>query len=329
MVGWSILQNRVSTAAVLTLLGALGEMIEPTRTYVRSRKLNRQAIRSAGAITEFLERSPELQQAGGAHFLPPARQRITFENVTLESVSGRTVLDGFSAEIRAGIKTTILGLDEDAKLALACLIPRLIDPKIGRVRIDGLDLRDVTLESIRAQVATVLQADLLFTDTISANIGLGDASYPLPKIIEAAKLAHAHHFIQDLPQGYDTTIGPLGDTYLTTDQRYRIALARAVLHDPSILIIEEPTETIEEGVKSLLDDTLARLASPGRTIIILAHQLSTIRSSDHVIVIHNGRVDAANAPRHLQTESKLFRHLQYVEFNQFATGEIEAGQMNA
>lgn len=328
VVGWSVLQGRISNAAVLTLLGALGGMIEPTRANVRSRRISIRAIRSAGAIEEFLARSPELQQTGGAHFLPPLRERITFENVTIESVSGRTLLDGFSAEIRAGIRTSILGLDEDARLALACLIPRLIDPKIGRVRIDGLDLRDVTLESIRAQVATVLQADLLFTDTIKANIGLGDASYSLPKIIEAAKLAHAHQFIQDLPLGYDATIGPLGDTYLTTDQRFQIALARALLHDPSILIIEEPVESLSEGVKSLLDDTIARLATPGRTLIFLPHRLSTIRSSDHVIVIHNGRVDSAGPPHQLQTDSKLYRHLQYVEFNQFATGEIEAGQMN-
>ena len=328
VVGYSILQGRISTAAVLTLIGALAGMIEPTRSYLQSRRLNRQASRSAGVIDEFLSRSPELQQNSGAAFLPPARQRITFENVSIESISGRTLLDGFSAEIKAGSKTSILGLDEDAKLALACLIPRLIDPNVGRVRIDGHDLRDVTLESIRAQVATVLQADLLFTDTIKANIGLGDSSYSLPKIIEAAKLAHAHQFIQDLPHGYDTTIGPLGDTYLSTEQRFQVALARAVLHDPSILIIEEPTEELSEGVKSLLDDTINRLAIPGRTLILLPHRLSTIRSSDHVIVIHNGRVDASGTPRQLQGDSKLYRHLQYVEFNQFATGEIEAGQMN-
>ena len=98
-----------------------------------------------------------------------------------------------------------MSLDEDAKHALACLIPRLIDPKVGRVRIDGHDLRDVTLESIRAQVATVLQADLVFTDSVAINIGLGDPSFTLPRIIEAAKVAHAHHFIQDLPHGYDTS----------------------------------------------------------------------------------------------------------------------------
>ena len=244
--------------------------------------------------------------------------------MTLESRSGRTLLDGVSAEIPAGSRTAIMGLDEDAKLAMVCLIPRLIDPKVGRVRIDGHDLRDVTLESIRAQVATVLQADLVFTDSVTMNIGLGDPSIELPRIIEAAKVAHAHHFIQDLPHGYDTIIGPLGH-YLEPDEQFRIALARAYLHDPSIVIIEEPNLPLDD-IKHLIDDTIARL-SEGRTLIVLPHRLSTIRSCQQIIVLHNGRVESVGQPRQLQSESKLYRHLQYVEFNQFATGEIATSEI--
>ena len=113
-----------------------------------------------------------------------------------------------------------MGHDDDSKLALACLIPRLLDPRSGRVLIDGHDLRDVTFDSVRAQVATVLQADLVFTDSVLVNIGLGDPMNTLPRIIEAAKVAHAHHFIQDLPHGYDTMIGPLGH-YLKPDEQFR------------------------------------------------------------------------------------------------------------
>jgi ABC-type multidrug transport system fused ATPase/permease subunit len=236
-------------------------------------------------------------------------------------------LDGVSAEFAAGSRTAVMSLDEDAKHALVCLIPRLIDPKVGRVRIDGHDLRDVTLESIRAQVAIVLQSDLAFTDSVLMNIGLGDPSYPLARVIEAAKVAHAHNFIQDLPHGYETIIGPLGH-YLEIDELYRIALARAYLHDPSIVIIEEPSVSLDDDTKHLIDDTIARL-SQNRTLIILPHRLSTIRSCEQIIVLHNGRIESVGQPRQLQTESKLYRHLQYVEFNQFATGEIEAGQMNA
>jgi ABC-type multidrug transport system fused ATPase/permease subunit len=214
-----------------------------------------------------------------------------------------------------------MGLDEDSKLALACLIPRLIDPQAGRVSLDGHDLRDVTLESVRAQVGTVLQADLVFTDSVIVNIGMGDPFNGRPRVIEAAKMAHVHQVIQDLPHGYDTTIGPLGH-YLRPDEQFRIALARAYLHDPSIVIIEEPSGTLDEDVRHLIDDTLARLAL-GRTLILLPHRLSTIRSCDQIILLNIGRVDEVGPPTHLQAESKLFRHLLYTEFNEFVSGELE------
>lgn len=333
VLGYSVVAaRRIAPASALVMSAALAGLTYPTLVWLRTRKAIRQANRSAGGIFEFLERKPELHQQGGAQFLPPMRERITLENVTLESRpaieagSGRVLLEGVSLEFPAGSRTAIMSLDEDAKLALVCLIPRLIDPKVGRVRVDGLDLRDVTLESIRAQVATVLQADLVFTDSVLMNIGLGDPSYETPRIIEAAKVAHAHNFIQDLPHGYDTVIGPLGH-YLKPDEQYRIALARAFLHDPSIVIVEEPSIPLDEDVKHLIDDTIARL-SRGRTMIILPHRLSTIRSCQQIVLLHNGRLDAVGTPRELQNDNKLFRHIQYLEFNQFATGEIEAGQMN-
>ena len=328
LLGYSVLETRlISPASGLVLLVSLVGLAYPLLRFLHMQKAVRQANRSAFAVFEFLERKPELQQPGGAQFLPPLQDRITFENVTLESRSGRALLEGVSVEIRAGSRTAIMSLDEDAKHAFVCLVPRLIDPKVGRVRIDGRDLRDVTLESIRAQVATILQADLVFTDSVLMNIGLGDPSYALPRIIEAAKLAHAHNFIQDLPHGYDTIVGPLGH-YLKPDEQYRIALARAYLHDPSIVIIEEPMVSLDDDTKHLIDDTVSRLAR-NRTLIVLPHRLSTIRSCDQVVILHNGRVETVGQPRRLQSDSKLFRHLQYVEFNQFATGDIEAGQMNA
>jgi ATP-binding cassette subfamily B protein len=318
-----ILNGSSAASAVLLVVAILG-VIRPGLDWLAMRAAIRQAGRSADAVFAYLERKPELHQAGGAQFLAPIKDRISFENVTLENGSGRVLLDGLTVEIPARSKTSIMSLDEEAKTALVCLIPRLIDPKVGRIRVDGVDLRDVTLESVRSQVATVLQADLTFSDTVLANIALGDASYDMPRVIEAAKVAHAHNFIHELPNGYDTIIGPLGE-YLKPDQQFRIALARAFLHDPSIVIIEEPEGPLDDDTKAFVDDTVARLA-PGRTLIMLPHRLSTIRSSDQVILIHNGRLEAAGTPAEVKA-AKLFRHLQYVEFNQFAAGEIEAGQM--
>ncbi len=326
LLGYTVIREQISIATMLVLLAALGGLAHPIAEWLEVGRTIRQANRSAAGIFEFLERSPELHQNVGAHFLAALKEQIVLDDVTLESRSGRTLLEHVSAEIPAGSRTVIMGLDEDAKQALACLIPRLIDPQAGRVLLDGHDLRDVTLESVRVQVGTVLQADLVFTDSVLVNIGMGDPFNSLPHVIDAAKLAHAHQFIQDLPHGYDTIIGPLGH-YLRPDEQFRIALARASLHDPSIVIIEEPSGVLDEDIRHLLDDTLARLAL-GRTLILLPHRLSTVRSCDQVILLHNGRVEDVGPPAQLQTESKLYRHLLYMEFNEFISGELEAVQLS-
>jgi ABC-type multidrug transport system fused ATPase/permease subunit len=327
LLGYNVLiREQISIATMLVLIAALSGLAHPISEWLRMRRAVRQANRSAGGVFEFLERSPELHQNVGAHFQAALKNQIVLDNVTLASRSGKTLLDRVSVEIPAGGRTAIMGFDEDSKQALACLIPRLIDPQAGRVLIDGRDVRDVTLESIRAQVATVLQADLVFTDSVLVNIGMGDPINGLPRVIEAAKLAHAHHFVQDLPHGYDTIIGPLGH-YLKPDEQYRIALARAYLHDPSIMIVEEPAVPIDEDTRHLLEDTISRLAL-GRTMILLPHSLATIRSCDQVILLHNGRIEDVGSPAQLQTESKLFRHLLYTEFNEYAGGPVEAGSLS-
>ncbi len=326
LLGYAVLiRDQISIATMLVLLAALSGLAHPIMEWINVRRTLRQANRSAAGIFEFLERSPELHQNVGAHFLAALKDQIVLDKVTLKSRSGRTLLDQVSVEIPAGSRTAITGVDEDSKQALACLIPRLIDPQAGRVLLDGHDVRDVTLESVRAQVGTVLQADLVFTDSVLVNIGMGDSFNGLPRVIEAAKLAHAHQFIQDLPHGYDTIIGPLGH-YLRPDEQFRIALARAYLHDPSIVIVEEPAGALDEDIRLLLDDTLSRLAL-GRTLILLPHRLSTIRSSDQVILLHDGRIEEVGPPAQLQSESKLYRHLLYMEFNEFTSGEFEPVQL--
>jgi ATP-binding cassette subfamily B protein len=198
------------------------------------------------------------------------------------------------------------------------LIPRFLDPAEGQVLIDGQDIRLVTLESLRTQVALVLQSELVFSDTVAGNIGCGDPSYGLPHIVDAAKIAHAHNFIQRLPQGYDTAIGDQGET-LTTGQQFRIALARAILRDPTVVVIEEPPTHLDEDTKNLLDDTLMRFC-PGRTVIFLPHRLSTIRTCDSIVILHDGKIATTGNHHDLTISSELYRHLQYTEFNVFAAG---------
>lgn len=324
LLGYNVLvRDHISIATMLILIAALGGLAAPILKWRELRRTIRRADRSAVEIFDFLEREPELHQVVGAQFLPPIKEKIVLEDVSLESRSGRMLLDRISVDIPAGGRTVIVGRDEDAKIALACLIPRLIDPLAGHVMIDGHDLREMTLESVRAQVATVLQADLIFTDSVMVNIGLENHRNTSQRIIEAAKLAHAHNFIQELPHGYDTQIGPLGQ-YLKPDEQFRVALARAYLHDPSILIVEEPTGPIDEEIKLLLDDTMNRLAA-GRTLITIARRLSTIREADNVILLHDNKLEDFGPPSRLHAESKLFRHILYTEFNEYASGNIPAG----
>ncbi|QEH37118.1 Putative multidrug export ATP-binding/permease protein [Aquisphaera giovannonii] len=326
LLGYNILiRDHISIGTMLVLMASLAGLAVPISRWLKLRDLITQANRSASGIFEFLERSPELHQNVGAHFLAAVREQVSLRDLSLRSRTGKTLLSSVQVDFPAGMRTGILSLDEDSRLAMACLIPRLIDPQSGRILIDGHDLRDVTLESIRAQVGTVLQSDLVFTDSVLVNIGMGDPVNGLPRVIEAAKLAHAHHFILDLPHGYDTIIGPLGH-YLKPDEQFRIALARTYLHDASVLIVEEPTVPVDEETQLLIDDTLARLAE-GRTLILLPNRLSTIRSCDQLIVLHDGKVEDVGSPAQLEAESKIYRHLIYEKFNEFAGGEIASGHL--
>ena len=175
----------------------------------------------------------------------------------------------------------------------------------------------MTLDSLRAQIAIVLQHNLVFNDTVANNIGCGDPSYTLPQIIEAAKVAHAHHFIQKLPQGYETPIGEMGHS-LRIGEQFRIALARAILRDPALLIIEEPPGSmLDDDNRAMLDDTFARIL-PGRTAIFLPHRIATLRSCNQVYLIHKGTIEASGEHAELLAQNELYKHLHYLEFNMFA-----------
>jgi ATP-binding cassette subfamily B protein len=253
----------------------------------------------------------------GAEFLPPLAKQIEFDNVSLrEPGSGRMLLEEVTLTIPAGQRIGLVGADDLEKHALVYLIPRLLDPTSGEIRIDQHNLRWVTLDSLRAQTGIVLSHNLVFHDSVANNIGCGDNAYTLPQIIEAAKVAHAHHFIQKLPQGYETPIGELGHP-LSVSEQFRIALARAILRDPFLFIIEEPVSPLDDDTKGMIDDTLNRVL-PGKTVIFLPHRLSTIRRCDQVFLLYQGQIEATGEHRDLLANNELYRHLQYLEFNEFA-----------
>ncbi len=313
--GLIVLSGQMGVAGVVTMTTALICLYPPTESWLDARRLVRRARDSAAQVFTFLDRRSEVGQVVGAQFLDPVKKSVEFDNVSLrEPGSKRVLLEGVSLSIPAGKRVALIGSDDLEKYALIYLLARLLDPTQGEIRIDNHDLRYVTLDSLREQIGVVLQHNLTFHDSVANNIGCGDPGFSLPQIIEAAKIAHAHHFIQKLPRGYETPIGELGHP-LSTSQQFRIALARAILRNPALLIIEEPNTELDEDTKSLLDDTMNRIL-PGRTCIFLPHRISTIRHCDKIFLLHKGKVVANGIHKDLLASNPLYRHLHYLEFNE-------------
>lgn len=313
--GVIVLAGQMSLAGLTMLVTAVVSMYFPLARWLETRRLIKRGEQASGELFSFLDRRSDVGQVVGADFLEPLGQQIEFDSVTLRDPgSSRMLLDNITLSIPAGSQVALVGANDAEKYAFVYLLSRLVDPTSGEIRIDNHNLRWVTLDSLRNQIATVLQQNLVFHDTVANNIGCGDPAYTLPQIIEAAKTAHAHQFIQKLPQGYETPIGELGHS-LTTSQKFLIALARAVLRDPALFIIEEPEHELDEDTKSLLDDTFARVL-PGRTTLFLPHRISTIRHCDTLFLFHKGRIAASGDHKKLIQQAPLYRHLYYLEFNE-------------
>jgi ATP-binding cassette subfamily B protein len=315
--GIVIRRGDLSVTNSLILAAAIISLYWPILTFLEARRQVRRTHRSAATVFQFLDRHGGVGQAIEAELIPHLTKGIELDKVSLrEPGTGRKLLTNVSLTIKAGEKVAIVGHDETEKHALVYLLPRFLDPTAGEVRIDGKNLRWVTLDSLRVQIAMVLQHNLVFNDTVANNIGCGDPTYNLQRIIDAAKIAHAHQFISKLPQGYETPIGELGQS-LKLGEMFRIALARAILREPALLVIEEPATPLDEDTKGIIDDTLQRVL-PGRTVIFLPHRLSTIRNCDQVFLLYEGKIEASGEHRELLNTSELYRHLQYMEFNEFA-----------
>jgi ATP-binding cassette subfamily B protein len=307
----------MGNAGVIALAATLVSLYWPMVLHRENRRVLRRAREAAVAVFRFLDRPADLRADASAEFLQPMERTLEFDDVTLkEPGTNRLLLEHITLRIGAGERVGIIGVEDSEKHAFVYLIPRFLDPTSGEIRIDDHNLRFVTLDSLRVQIALVLQHNLVFHDSVANNISCGDKAYGQPQVIEAAKAAHAHNFIQKLPHGYDTPIGELGHS-LTVSQQYRIALARAILRDPAIIVIEEPATILDDDTKALIDDTYARVL-PGRTVIFLPHRISTIRSCDRLFLMHRGQLESSGSHRELLAKSPLYRHLHYIEFNEIA-----------
>lgn len=315
--GRVILHGGLSIAGLVVLVVSFLSLYYPLRCRLAYRRMLRHGREAAATLFEFLDRRGDVAAYPDAEFFPGVAKGIEFSDVSVKDPnSGRVLLRKINWKIKAGTRVGIVASEHDEQMALVALLPRFLDPGEGEIKIDGRPLKWLTPDSLRAQIGLVLQNNLIFNDTVANNIGCGDPSYTLPQIIEAAKVAHAHQFVQRLPYGYETTIGELGHS-LSVGEMYRIALARAILRDPSIYIIEEPATQLDDDTKDLVDDALDRVL-PGKTVVYLPHRVSTLRHCDQLYLLHEGAFVASGDHRELITENELYRHLYYLEFNPFA-----------
>ena len=243
---------------------------------------------SADRVLEILEAEPEVKEKAGARPMPAVKGHVRLENVTFGYEPGQPVLRDVSLEARPGQTIALVGATGAGKSTLVSLVPRFFDPWNGRVTIDGHDLRDVQLKSLRSQISLVLQDSFLFPITIAENIAYGRPDASQKEIEAAARAANAHHFIERLAQGYDTIVGERGAT-LSGGERQRTSIARALLKNAPILILDEPTSALDAETEGLLLQALQTLIK-GRTTFIIAHRLSTIRNADEIVVIKDGAI---------------------------------------
>jgi len=246
------------------------------------------AVAAADRVFEVLDTMPEIADAANAVELPPVRGSVEFDAVTFEYRDGEPALRNLSITVPTGQVLAIVGPSGAGKSTIANLLPRFYDPQAGVIRIDGMDIRDVTVRSLREQIAMVPQDTILFSASIYENILYGKLDANRTEVVDAAKAANAHDFILQLPDGYDTQIGERG-CQLSGGQRQRIAIARAILKDPRILILDEATSALDAESERLVQDALDKLMV-GRTTFVIAHRLSTIQRADKILVMEKGRM---------------------------------------
>ena len=265
----------------------------------------------------IMETVPDIQERSLAKPLPRHRKSIKFDGVSFGYSPDNLVLKDISFEVKAGEMVAFVGSTGAGKSTLVDLIPRFYDIKKGSITIDGFDIRDVTLESLRRQIGIVNQEVILFHDTIANNISYGKAQESSDDIVAAARASHAHDFILAQPEGYQTIVGDQG-TLLSGGQRQRIAIARAILIDPTIFILDEAASALDAESEKLVQDYIERLKGT-RTILIVAHRLSTIMRADRIVVMENGKIVESGTSKNLLTLNGRFRRLYDIQFRSKTT----------
>jgi len=289
-------------------------LLPPLKQLSQTPTTAQQSLAAAERLFEVLDQATEEQLDRGTKRIDALRESIVFENVAF-AYENENVLEGVSFTARKGDVVALVGPSGAGKSTLVDLIPRFYEPQGGHVRIDGVDTRDIALESLRALTGIVSQDTVLFNDTVRSNVAYGASTrFTQEQIEQAARAANAHDFIVALPEGYDTILGERG-TRLSGGQRQRLAIARALLVDPPILILDEATSALDTESERLVQEAIERLLA-GRTVFVIAHRLSTVTHADLILVLERGRIVERGTHAELLERRGAYFRLHSLQFRE-------------
>ncbi len=305
--GWLVFEGRVTVGTLVAFFAYLTQLVSPARQMAGVLVVAQQARAGAERVLELLDSLPDVTEKPDAAALSSIEGAIAFNDVSFGYLRSEPVLDGFDLQVSAGETVALVGTSGSGKSTVGLLLPRFYDVQQGTVTIDGIDVRDVTFDSLRRQIGVVFEDAFLFSDTVRANIAYGRPDATDAEVEAAARAAEAHSFVMELPDGYDTIVGERG-LLLSGGQRQRITLARALITDPRVLLLDDATSSIDSRIEEEIHATLRRLMV-GRTTILVAHRRSTLHLADRIVVLQRGRVVDSGTHDELFGRCLLYRDL--------------------